>query len=578
MKEAKAQFSIYKISIGRFYDIYGKENIETTCENDVARILNEIKKEINKKKEADYIDILTKDMKGIIYKTINVPEWHDMIRGLIQKTSLKFEIENANISYILFYLSDKTIYAVTAGYGSHLIKNFVEPNWGLHLMPKLLDERAGVIKGLKENDIYGNIIEHSKANRKKTNVSYEKKKKTILKELAIEIDDEVSTALGLKEEDSNSQRKVSILLKDSLNIRMDMNISKLKKVLNKIYDVEKLQDRYAMSFLKTSSKAGVSNGELNDRLCQTLQGGKYEGFEILGEDYLVYYFQSIRYIIRDEKKETVMEQELPISFMDLMETVQKRYKSISVSRISTILKKWEIVTIDGEGVERAPSPIINAIQGFLQYKKIDFILNQGNWFCIEDNYIELLKKDFKERYNSEKSKIQSLKTLFKLEKNEIPEDQYNKSFYNDKKIIVAHTCMIKRFEPADLIFWDDKYLYMMCNKNSFNAEGSRDLLNQIYASANYLHDQLISVNKESTLKEYYEKISRKYSKERNEIPISEKDFLQLFDKKLFFIAGYMNGYKLEGESLYAKYLTLDNAIRINDMGFEFLTMNIGTND
>lgn len=128
MKEAKAQFSIYKINIGRFYDIYGKENIETTCENDVARILNEIKKEINKKKEADYIDILTKDMKGIIYKTINVPEWHDMIRGLIQKTSLKFEIENANISYILFYLSDKTIYAVTAGYGSHLIKNFVEPN------------------------------------------------------------------------------------------------------------------------------------------------------------------------------------------------------------------------------------------------------------------------------------------------------------------------------------------------------------------------------------------------------------------------------------------------------------------
>ena len=46
MKEAKAQFSIYKINIGRFYDIYGKENIETTCENDVARILNEIKKEI----------------------------------------------------------------------------------------------------------------------------------------------------------------------------------------------------------------------------------------------------------------------------------------------------------------------------------------------------------------------------------------------------------------------------------------------------------------------------------------------------------------------------------------------------
>lgn len=138
--------------------------------------------------------------------------------------------------------------------------------------------------------------------------------------------------------------------------------------------------------------------------------------------------------------------------------------------------------------------------------------------------------------------------------------------------------MIKRFEPADLIFWDDKYLYMMCNKNSFNGEGSRDLLNQIYASANYLHDQLISVNKESTLKEYYEKISQKYSKERNEIPISEKDFLQLFDKKLFFIAGYMNGYKLEGQSSYAKYLTLDNAIRINDMGFEFLTMNIGTND
>lgn len=58
-------------------------------------------------------------------------------------------------------------------------------------------------------------------------------------------------------------------------------------------------------------------------------------------------------------------------------------------------------------MERAPSPIINAIQGFLQYKKIDFILNQGNWFCIEDNYIELLKKDFKERYNSENLKFKA---------------------------------------------------------------------------------------------------------------------------------------------------------------------------
>lgn len=66
-------------------------------------------------------------------------------------------------------------------FGNHLIKNYIERSWGLYLMPKILGDDEGVIREVKENNLYGNALAVSKANRYTTNLLFEKKMSAVLK-------------------------------------------------------------------------------------------------------------------------------------------------------------------------------------------------------------------------------------------------------------------------------------------------------------------------------------------------------------------------------------------------------------
>ena len=114
----------------------------------------------------------------------------------------------------------------------------------------------------------------------------------------------------------------------------------------------------------------------------------------------------------------------------------------------------------------------------------------------------------------------------------------------------------------------------MCNKKSFNAVGSRDLTNQMWASANYLSAKLYSKDRLGFLENYYRSISDRYKKEKHDLKISKRDFSMLFDRKICFIAGYMEKYTIKAESNYAKYLDVDISKKIFDLGFDCLSMNI----
>ena len=135
--------------------------------------------------------------------------------------------------------------------------------------------------------------------------------------------------------------------------------------------------------------------------------------------------------------------------------------------------------------------------------------------------------------------------------------------------------MTDNVEIADLIYWDEDNVYLMCNKARFDGSGSRDLTNQMWAAANYFQNKMNSSIKTSFLEIYYEIISERYQKNKHNVPLSMRDFKKLFNKKVSFVAGYMTGYTLQSKSLYAKYLTIDSYKKMNDMGYGYICMNLG---
>lgn len=573
------QFSIYKIDTNKFLSIRDIEKLSVSQQTqEVLKImLSEIKQNIRQRENSQVENISIEGFVGIAYKTVNRPNWEGMITKLFQKMEGKtlFDLENVNVSYILFYSIKESIYAMTAGYGSHLIKNYIEKSWGLYLMPKILGDNEGVIRVIKENNLYGNTLSMNKANRYTTNLEFEKKMSAVLNELSLEVGDRVAKDLGLS--NGEKKRKIGMLLKDSLCLRKSIDIEQLKNVLNEIYKIEKRKDQYSMGYFQSAKKAGFSNGELFSALQDCILNGDLEKFVLIGDDYQKYCIDAAEYIIIDENGTDCYTSDERITFEELIDFAAGN-KSLTKTRIFTVLKNWKVQTNDANGnVVLYPIPIINALQGFVELgeKNIPCFLAQGDWFCLNARYIDILNEEFENRMNEKKELSEDIRSRFNLTAEDITEDKYNDSFFLCDKIIVAHKSLIDGLEISDLMFWDDQNLYLMCNKMKFNACGSRDLTNQIWTSAKYLQTRLNSRDRNEFLVDYYSKIRGRYEKEGRDLKISQEEFVALFNLRIVFIAGYISGYSLKCRSNYAKFLDVDTYKKMSDMGYEYLTMNIG---
>lgn len=232
------QFSIYKIDTNKFLSIRDIEKLSVSQRTqEILKImLSEIKQNIRQRENSQVENISIEGFVGIAYKTVNRPNWEGMITKLFQKMEGEtlFDLENVNVSYILFYSIKESIYAMTAGYGSHLIKNYIEKSWGLYLMPKILGDNEGVIRVIKENNLYGNTLSMNKANRYTTNLEFEKKMSAVFnrKQLVWEIKNNVQQYVKQKKDlmnivtvkgETKKWEEVKKIQEDWINRLVDQN-------------------------------------------------------------------------------------------------------------------------------------------------------------------------------------------------------------------------------------------------------------------------------------------------------------------------------------------------------------------
>lgn len=244
MENALTQFSIYKIDYDCFKNIDGLDDTAEEFPVEVRKIImSNIRSDLSKKEGAEYWEFSKEKITGIIYRTIHQPVWKSVAMELLdEKTAADEEkLNNVNISYIFFYISDQKLYVMTGGYGSILIKDITEKNWGLYLIPKLLKEDAGVVREVKENALYGNTLSMSKANRNVTDFGIEKELSAVFRELCVEVDSQVAEAVGINQRKISANKKTGMIFKDSLNIRKSISISELMGIIDKLAKLEKNQ-------------------------------------------------------------------------------------------------------------------------------------------------------------------------------------------------------------------------------------------------------------------------------------------------------------------------------------------------
>ena len=574
-------FSIYKINLEKVKKKTCPETENPTFKTLFDKLISRIE-ECVKEKSDGYINTINyPDFRGVVYRTEVAPKWKTLIENMSAYTEIESGkqdvswIVNTNVSYILFHECNEQIYAVTGGYGHNIIKEYIERNWGLYLVTKFVQKEDAIIRELRENYLFGNTSTLSKANRNNTNFVVEKEISAIYNEIFVELDKEEIAELGVNVD--KKKNKTGVQLKDSLYIRKSMSIKELKDLISQINRLEARDDNFSLSYFIPIRKCEITSVPLKKQLIENLINKKFDNVQLIGDDYINYCVTSDEYYLLDESENTFYVSEDMITLESIFQKFEDEDTKITKSFLESFLMTWKISTkIKDGGYCVEPVRIYDAIQGFVEEEtsKMPYYIFQGEWYCMDKKYEQILDDEFKDLFNSWEGYAKELKEIFKLIKEEKNEDEYNKSFYENPNVIVAHKALISNYEIADLFFWDDTNLYVMCNKGKFDAGGSRDLMNQIRVSSTYFQTQLNAENKEEFINKLYEAIKRKYDTEGKKLCISLEEFSIIMEKKCFYIAGYMSGYKDTSNSSYAKCLTLDFYREMSNKGWNCIVMGL----
>lgn len=571
-KKYETQFSIYKVDYDRakkYFEEKG-ESVELYSELDV-KIIDNIKSNIKKKSKNDVVDVDSDSFNGIVFKTYHYPSWYGMIEDIVNDD---IDISNTHISYVLTYLNDNNLFILTGGLGSNYISEFTQKNYGLYLLPKIMHDNSPVIKSVLENRMSGNRLSNRHSNRNVTTINTENDMSSIFRELSLEIDKEIIKLLDI-EIDEKRHKNLNLIAKDSFVIRKSITKENLVKVLNKLTEIEQMEDNFSLGYFVDVKKYGYSPKKLNEILINDLIEKKFDNFILVGDDYSQYCVGGNNYIVEDNDGNKIYKDDKPITIKDLFDNIlQQKVTKTSVEK----LLKLNIKVCNDNEIILFPTKLKQCIQGYVEDENnIPFFLFNGNWLMFDNNYLDSLDSEFQKIF-SEIIKIDD--KLVKIIANNDPtltEDKYNKLFSESDEIIVAHTVLSNNIELADMIYFDDNNLYLIHNKSKFQGNGARDLLNQILTSAEFINHYLMERDKREIFEKYYDDIKNKYPKNKKINLITKNEFVDIFMKpNIFYVAGFMENLSENTESNYAKYITLDACKKLSEKNYNLLLFNINS--
>jgi uncharacterized protein (TIGR04141 family) len=560
----EAQFSIYKISVDKIQDELDTkiEEIDKLLEELIVYVTNCIKKGNDKVYVAKY-DIFS----AIFIKSTREPIWKNMVKKIFDNNENnaldKDIIFNNSSSYILFAVIDKSLFAMTGGRAAHYLNKFIERNFGLYLIPKIFDKTDPMIKSVVENNLTGNSLSTQRVIKNITSIAAEENLGSVYKELSLQISCELATEFGINEEES--KKYVGVSTGDSIVIRRSINLGQLKNVLNKLIEIYNRPSNFALNYFVPITKKGKTSSELNGIFYEMIFENNFQNFEIVPDDIQMFYTASHKYILKDDNSNVVIDQDNPIKLEDIMEIINNGRKSIS--SIKKVFREFKMHTIDQSGeCLLYPTRLLDVINGFVEIDNETYYVISGAWYVFEEDYYGLLNNKYSELFDSFTDLSNEITSKYNLIKNQKNENEYNDSFKEQDNVIHAHTKLIKNVEIADLIFFDDDKLYLMCNKSKFDGPGIRDLSNQIITSAKLISNNL---RNGMFIDEYYNKLS-----DTQKAKISSIDFFKLFSaKKIVYIAGFSNNFKKEINSIYCKYLTTELYKNLALNNFDLIILN-----
>lgn len=454
------------------------------------------------------------------------PKWKNFFQGIVEQGQdiLKHISKIEGFVLLLNKKSKSSIYAITGGIGYFAIQDFVDSQFGIDILSRLIKKEDKIIKAVKENSTIGSVLGSIKYFRTHYNLYENDSFGKIYQELKATLNKNLLTQkFGFSEADI--KKDSFCIAKSSFKINKSINFDQMLKIINgcesileneapiiinNVIKLNKKKDRELIEQLKESLfdllwQRFNSNGELFD-LC-------HKDFEK--------YLTAWRYEIRKKQSKknlftnniTILDN-IDIIFDTIKDSNLLNEGSSKKNEFINLLSELMIYSFDENDNELTKGLLIEHIFGNVNYKGKQYFYINNVWYRIEDDFIKSLNNAcnsfIKTNWFGELNHTWN-------STNNMKENDYNREFIGDENTIVLDKIVPDNIELCDILKWDDDNIYLIHVKAGFD-NSMRDICSQVFISASRLTQNL------NDNKEYIDKV---YNTLKNKLESDDKYFAQI---------------------------------------------------
>lgn len=487
MKEEKTkiQASIYKIDETIFEEISRDDIVNKIIDSYNSKTKDSEKFIDQKLSRSDFGNFKVK----VLYASkMRTPKWRPFWKDVVDDDAALKSCYNTDASYLTFVIDNKNIYAVSGGQGNFIIQDYIDLNFGINILTRLISKDSNVIKSLQDRGVTGSIIGSTKFFRGNYKLSDEDQFGKIYKQIKAELKKDVLLKeFGFSEDDI--KRNAGCLAKSSFQINKSIDFDTLLEVLGKITHILDRDELFSLNKVSLLSNKGQKNKDLLKNLEKHLfgilfdfctKGGELD-FDFAHPDFEKY-FTANKYVVEKAGKVEIASFDELDSLCDFLSdtSIRSSIDLTDLEKFLTSLHNLRIKSIDSDGGVSTQAGVRYHIHGEVTYNECTYFLIDNRWYEIRADFVNDLNKDTKELVN------QNIDNSILDEKCTLSDDEnlYNQKFIKDGYVVLDKITP-ENIELCDILKVTNDAIHLVHVKKGFD-NSIRDLASQILISARRL--------------------------------------------------------------------------------------------
>lgn len=592
--KANSQISVYRLSIEKINKKIAKEAAKKNQKVQDFKNYDEVIKYLIQNSSHKYTDLKLKDFVNeldfdlkVYYSKISLPaSWVKFLKPIVAESEKAFfDDENQHKSFVGFIYDKEDIFVFTGGLGSHVVKDFIDEDFGISVLVRLLPKDQMSLRRAVNKTLTGTELSSDRFFKSTHKISNEDTYGKIFKSIYSSIPKEVLwDKLGLPKKAKD--RASSVVAKSFFQIGRSISYKELLTIIQKIKGILKQDALFELNKIKKISGRGIGEKDLlvdlNKRLIidifKAAKENKLNRYDLLHKDLDKFVSATSFHIKKNTKVFEPIEGIASFSLERVFHEVSNDKYFIAkaneidldainfdnldfvqdlttIECLQSLLELYKIQACDAEGQVLTIGSVIDYIQAEVDHEGQVFFLLEEEWYLAKDGFIDDINIGCSELI--EQLKVDDLlPEKWDYEKDD--EDSYISKYFDDKYadfVLPMHKALHDQMELCDILIKKNRSLYFVHIKTGFDGS-VRDLISQVHLSAKVFiseRSKHVSWEKNDLIEGYHQALLNS--------ELTGSVYADKFTTKYngFKKASFVNYFKKDIDNFYFVFAVVDSA-------------------